>query len=72
MPAGALAYTYSRGGHALAMPLPHAAQVPLPWVSFSEEELAALQEPFCLMECQQLRGVLEAACQVGALWPPPA
>lgn len=38
--------------------------VPLPWLYYNEEELAAIQDEDALQECRQLRGIFSAACEV--------
>lgn len=38
--------------------------VPLPWLYYNEEELAAIQDEDAMLECRQLRGIFSAACEV--------
>ncbi len=41
------------------------AHVDLPWLYWSDAELAELQDEDTLAEAQHMRGVLETACEVG-------
>lgn len=73
--AAAAAAAKARGGGAAASSsaapwlaaLP--AHVDLPWLYWSDAELAELQDEDTLAEAQHLRSVLEAACEVRAARP---